>query len=1155
MATAVQIELVVDEKGAIQGIRQFGNALNITSSDVRNLDSTLSKLNQHLDKLGTVAPRVRKIGEEAGGMHHQFQTSFDTVRLLRTELGVRVPRAMESIIARNQDIMAGLSKISSAMIGIGAGMIAFQFGKEVYDEVKSLWHNVLDVNGAIKDYQAEVRKTQQQDFGNSNSIATTTLRINQARSALRAYQEQASVHTKAAYAATEIGGLFEYINQSRWAHNANANAMNVRRQLDILEKQKAPEQTHQQNLEQIELQHASDGRLRGEAKITAELQKQLALNAENARYEQEQAGLYGNSVGRGSLWQTGHLSPEAVKDEIAQREAGAEQFNLERERSIELRHLHEQAVESGLKGTALMEAQESAAILNLRDQQIYSSKTVNDVKIRFHNEEMKRIEAEHKQTEELEGQAGLVSFKGVGHIQAQGDLDIAKVNGDPDLDEATKAERVAAIHMRVNTEMLDAQRQYTREVDSLSDETTEHEVLGFRRIEAERKRALDQARSEFQTQYGQTNRNTPEGEDTYQKGLADYQRKQALINSGAGYDSAELARRNADETEQIENEARSHALAAEKNQTQAIVAQYEERARKYYQQLRDGEILYADYNRRMIAAAQLRDADLVESAKNARDKMSGEFSSFFRSLDHPTEALKELGDQVAGKAAAALMQRVQTRWGTTHASSGGRGGRGGHGMLPGMDDLFGGVLDKIAGTPHAGPNLDKLAETRGTVVTPGATAGTFSLATAQIHIGAAQIMFASAGTAGSNAITASGMSSFSGSGATLSPAVYAGVNGSPYERGSGSASDLLVSSGGISGGGGAGSGSGGYAGGAGGGGSASAGGSGLVGNLSSGVDLGRQAFSIFHRQSAGVVGDSGTLDTTSMNVPGSFDKSGHFQVGSSGGSGMLQGGGVMSNLGGAAGGAAGLYSAYQSNGGVGGALSGAMSGMQLGMALGGPAGAAVGAAAGAIVGAIGFGGREKARMYDLRTVRPHIATDMASYEQGGMDYLSAYSDMQEMDRSAKIATNAMGPAAQSYYQDTIKKEIKQAEGRFDSMEKAGRSHFTATAAQFATGTDSVPHDGWAYIHHRERITPSDQNERITRGIESLASSESVAAGYRSAMQNGASRQTAPPSGWSGDLHIHAIDAKSVKTLMFEQKHVIRAAVNASYAENSGGADA
>lgn len=248
---------------------------------------------------------------------------------------------------------------------------------------------------------------------------------------------------------------------------------------------------------------------------------------------------------------------------------------------------------------------------------------------------------------------------------------------------------------------------------------------------------------------------------------------------------------------------------------------------------------------------------------------------------------------------------------------------------------------------------------------------------------------------------------------------------------------------------------------------------------------------------------------------------------------------------------------------MGGALSGAVSGAETGMAFGGIIGAGIGAAAGALLGAIGFGGREKARVYDLKQVRPRITSDTDAYQTGSMDYLSAYNDMQSLETEAYKTTHAMGPAARSYFNDTIKAEIHQAEAKFSAEQKAGRSQFTTTAAQYdwggpvdnfgTMGTTS----GHGFIHAQQGEYVVEQQAANTHAgalnaINSGATTADMAKYY------GADSNTMPAASSStGDVHLHlnAIDGKSAAQFLTANKHSIRKALNASYAENSGGADA
>jgi hypothetical protein len=321
----------------------------------------------------------------------------------------------------------------------------------------------------------------------------------------------------------------------------------------------------------------------------------------------------------------------------------------------------------------------------------------------------------------------------------------------------------------------------------------------------------------------------------------------------------------------------------------------------------------------------------------------------------------------------------------------------------------------------------------------------------------------------------------------------------------------------------------------------------------------KQGFGLF-KGMKGAFGKGGSsqdqyAETQDPVLSGKLNADGTYTSSGSTNGGMLGGGGLGANAAGAVGGALGLFSAYQGNGGIGGAASGAMSGMELGMSLGGPIGAAVGAVGGAILGAIGFGGREKARVYDLKQIRPRLSNDIDGFQQGSMDYLSAYSDIEGLSREANMTTNAMGPAGKSYYQDTIKKEIKDAEGKLTAEQRAGRSMYATTAAQFATGIDSVPRDGMAMLHQKEMVFSAPRTERATRALENGASLESVHRSYQAAMSTRDARRAPSGGERTMNMNVHAIDAKGVSQFFDKYKHHMRRALNASYAENSGGADA
>jgi hypothetical protein len=172
----------------------------------------------------------------------------------------------------------------------------------------------------------------------------------------------------------------------------------------------------------------------------------------------------------------------------------------------------------------------------------------------------------------------------------------------------------------------------------------------------------------------------------------------------------------------------------------------------------------------------------------------------------------------------------------------------------------------------------------------------------------------------------------------------------------------------------------------------------------------------------------------------------------------------------------------------------------------------------------------------LKQGRPRLSNDMDSFQQGSMDYLSAYMDMESLKYSASETLKKMGFVGERYYHDTVTGEITSAEGKLSREQKAGRSASTFSAAQYDVGTDAVPRDGMAMIHENERIIPSDQNERITRAIE------------------GGSKMAPAAQASDVNLHFHSFDAAGARDLLMQHSATVREALNASNGGYGGESD-
>jgi hypothetical protein len=1181
------------------------SAVQITINVVDgNSGEVVNRVTKSLDSMGaagaTTGSKVAK-GMDTAGVG--ALSAVERMRLVTEEAGVRLPRALIRLAAESKLASAAINSIGTGLVVIGAVQIGAMLAGQLYEGAKKFYEKWLDVDGAIEKYNKEAADAASKRFDENRSLedlnsdlakANEQLdHLNQKRADSPEWWEEMMGGAAPGYALVGAPPSAPYFNMQDAGNLNKAQGQSDDAQLRILD------ETHKKNLQQID-----DIKIESEAKAEGIRRAKIEQDAADKTADEKQQFRVAEATKLAEIANRGK-SPDDPEYRIVRPDAGitdtelakahaasefkAHSIDIEKQKSQELARLREEALEAQLHGSALYHAQEAFAIEDLKRRGIGGAGVVDAVRAKFHAEEMKRLEEQTRATEKIVQASAMAGMTGIAKSRREGEGRIADIHDSDFLDvDATgrsalaDKQRAAASH-ETDAQIGEERRSLTDYVNQLSDQSAAHQISGFARINAEALKQFDELKRKIEAGYGKAPKIGPASTDQAE-GAHLLQLGTAGINQNADQQRAELRQRDADETAQIELEARSKSLSAEKQQTLAIESEYEQRTHKYKEEL-DAQIaggklakedllaLNDDYNRRVIAAGELRDGQMVEAAKAAREKMAGEFTSLFRSLDHPVEALKGLGEKAAGEAAAAMVQRMQTHFGGGTAGAGAPAGQG----L--MDSLMG----RIAGHPgapgaaasHAHGGTSELASVK-----------TISLGTAEIHIQSASVAFGGAGAAGSSSRTPGALGA-----AGAVPGIAGGstelltMPGSAFNAPSSAESSTSAPSG------------------FGGGFSASAGTTGgagavsaasapsnfaagspsaapaqrnvagaVMGDLKQGWSLVKQGASIFGGGKSGG-GNAGSgngggeyAETQNASVPGQFDKNGDFVPSGStnNGSGMLGGGGVASNIGDAANGAMGLYAAYQGNGGVGGAASGAMSGMQLGMALGGPLGAGIGAAAGAVVGAIGFGGREKARVYDLKQVRPRFGNDIDGYQQGTMKYLDAYADIQTLQQEAAKTTDEMGPAARSYYQDTIKKEIKGAEAKLTGEERAGRSQYTMTAAQqdwggpvdnFGSFGDGPDH-GMIRAQRGEYVVEqqaANTHAGALNAINSGATPSDMARYY-----GGGGGDTMPAqSGFGGDIHIHGsmVDPRGFEKLLEGSKHKLRSVINSSYSENSGAADA
>jgi len=593
-----------------------------------NSGAAISGVEQNLTRLGaagaTSGAQVRKSLEESGAA---ALSTREKTRLLTEEFGIHIPRAMQAMIAQSAAARGALNAVGSALMGIGAIQIGAMVFTALIDGSEKLWHNVLNINQAMEDYNAELEKAKLEDFGNSRSIETTKLRIDQATASVKFYREEYEglIRTGAKWALISDEAAAFY---AEWAHRSQENQMNAQRVLDKLQQDRLPEQRHQENVDAIELEHAYDWRLDKERQITEERRKQHEINAEEARFTAQQEGIHGNPVGTASgtsgtptanlmsYLRTGSGAPrssaEATRDAIADAKAARELAEMNgagggagsaRSQQEELARLHEEALEASLRGSELYHAKEAWAIKDLELRGIKSAAAVDDIRKRFHEDELKRLEAQRLETEHIERQAAMAGMTGAARNQAEGSDRMAGIQAE-DIDPVLKARRIAAVQSETQARVTEEQK---RDADEL----------------------------------------------------------------------AEKHQRAEEETEKLEAQAHIRLLDSEKQKTAGIQIELEERLSNYRRELQAQNISQDEFNRRAVAAEELANAEMVQAATEARKKMAGEFDSLFKGLEHPTKYFEEQGNKALGELAARLVQREQQRHGGAGAAVPSEGGMAG----------------------------------------------------------------------------------------------------------------------------------------------------------------------------------------------------------------------------------------------------------------------------------------------------------------------------------------------------------------------------------------------------------------------------------------------------------------------------------------------
>src|SRR5579883_1511604 len=233
--------------------------IRITVVD-QNSGEVIANIERNLTQVGAAgASSGQKVAQGMDRITGHTLTALDNVRLLRDDIGIRIPRSMEKAIASSQAMMGAINAVGAGLLAIGA----IDIGIRIAQGLKHVWDEYLSLTSAAEKYNEEVQKSKQEDFSNTRSIEDTRLRIDEATKSMNALNAAAKEFTGGSFWGEVQAFILNPQNaiaNRLLAHSMAGEAVQSQAVRDKLGPREI-EQKHQQNLLQIENNHALDAEL------------------------------------------------------------------------------------------------------------------------------------------------------------------------------------------------------------------------------------------------------------------------------------------------------------------------------------------------------------------------------------------------------------------------------------------------------------------------------------------------------------------------------------------------------------------------------------------------------------------------------------------------------------------------------------------------------------------------------------------------------------------------------------------------------------------------------------------------------------------------------------------------------------------------------
>lgn len=279
--------------------------------------------------------------------------------------------------------------------------VLYDIGKGVVDA----YNKFISLDAAEQKLYDDVKKLQTEDFVNVHSIEDATLRLNEANESASKLLDAAHALQSAGWSQILQGNLGAGIG-AIVAGRQTADASNKAKEQSFTLDQRSLELQHQLNTAKIEAAHSSDGELEGEAKINAELQKRLAINAENQRYTAQRDKMEGNISSPNSGKEL-----EGVEDQAARGQAAVERLQLAQQQAAQAQK------ERGDNALAQVRAGSEEAASKLRIDEALTKSEAEALEVERKRQELQEENASEGRKKDVE------QNKQLGNDQTKGSLD------------------------------------------------------------------------------------------------------------------------------------------------------------------------------------------------------------------------------------------------------------------------------------------------------------------------------------------------------------------------------------------------------------------------------------------------------------------------------------------------------------------------------------------------------------------------------------------------------------------------------------------------------------------------------------------------------------------------------------------------------------